>query len=160
MKHSQSKDLNKAIEPIKCELNEEKYEPFYMIGSKEKVENGTLYHGGSTCEGVVFKDSKAFKQSHDDICYIQEYGFDEPYILFESDTDDEERSTMIISGQAWTHNSICDMVKEKLEPSMQDKEFIEYLAERLFDTCDWQSPETLFNELDIDEEFDIFCMEF
>jgi hypothetical protein len=100
---------------------------YILIG---KEENGVFY-GDSTKNGVVYKSEDAYLNRHDEICYIPEYGFPEENNF--CGTED------VVDG--YTRNNLMELCDGNKK-----------LCDCLFYGLDWQSPETLLNEID-EEEF-------
>lgn len=122
----------------------------YTIGNKEN----NVYFGGTSAQGFIFKSEENFKYHRDEICYIAEGGFDGKLCLSENEARAE-----IDKGGAWTHNSIVEYLKENLPSEIGEEptdEFIENVAEYLFDECDWQCISTLYCECDFAEDWEYY----
>ena len=124
----------------------------YMLKDKTGV---TYYHGGSTDNGVVYKDYEAFKTGVG-ICYISEYGLEELHqrladlnfrhdnITDENDEDFlpdkeyEEDMENILAECGETRQSIIDQVREAFgDDYLMTDEQVEYFAEDVFQLADW-----------------------
>ena len=131
-----------------------------------KDRNGiTYYHGGSTDNGVVYKDYEAFKTG-EGICYISEYGLEDLEDKLE-ELDQRKRfmtaeeylaeRKKILEECGETRQSIIDQVREACGDDylMTDAQ-IEYFAEDVFELADWAYISTyLVENFDIDD-----CIEF
>lgn len=132
------------------------------------TEDGIIvnYEGGSTDNGVVFKDSEAFETGVG-ICYISEYGLEEledkldelnqrkPWLTAE-DYLAERKNILENCGE--TRQSIIDQVREAFGDDylMTDKQ-VDYYAEDVFKLADWACISTYLAEnFDIEDtiEFD------
>jgi len=115
----------------------------YMLKDKTGV---TYYHGGSTDNGVVYKDYEAFK-SGEGICYIGEFGLEE----LEDKLEQLETRRQFLSGEEYlqeraiilancgeTRQSIIEQVRQAFgnDYMMSDKQ-VEYFAEDVFQLADW-----------------------
>ena len=123
-----------------------------IAGWKVETGDNTYYIGEyvhlGACEGVVYKDNKAF-ETGEGVCYIQEYGFDNSEQnggeLFEFSAKEAVAEDIVnnpyIASDGYTRQDFEDLVAGT-----------RYDAEHLFDYCEWQSPETLLDEWSNDEE--------
>ena len=94
---------------------------------------------GQTENGYIYKNSIAFNNKTDEICYIPELGIEGDTIT--EDTNTYKYSDFLELGR--------DYIKRTgLSNTPQD------IAEMLFDCVDWQDPSTLLNdwEMDLEEE--------
>lgn len=115
----------------------------YMLKDKTGV---TYYHGGSTDNGVVYKDYEAFK-SGVGICYISEYGLEDledklkelnqrKQWLTAEDYLAERKKILEECGE--TRQSIIDQVREAFgDDYMLTDEQVAYFAEDVFGLADW-----------------------
>lgn len=106
----------------------------------------TYYHGGSTDNGVVYKDYEAFK-SGVGICYISEYGLEDledklkelnqrKQWLTAEDYLAERKKILEECGE--TRQSIIDQVREAFgDDYMLTDEQVAYFAEDVFGLADW-----------------------
>ena len=119
------------------------YEKF---GSFKTLENGLeVYSCEHTWQGFVFKDEERFLNEHDKVCYVQEYGlFDESNIKHELDDDDFYELTY---GGGYTRKDFEKIV----DTGDISQEEIDRRATILFEMVDWQSPETLYDELEFED---------
>jgi hypothetical protein len=111
--------------------NENDLRPNHMKVGKIETFEGKRYLYGYTSEGMCFKDEEIYLNRPDEICYIPESTF------IDCDKDD---NGSISSDDAefggYSHNSILDLCDGN-----------ENLAKVVFDTIEWQCPETYYNEL-------------
>ena len=115
----------------------------YMLKDKTGV---TYYHGGSTDNGVVYKDYEAFKTGVG-ICYISEYGLED----LEDKLEQLETRRQFLSGEEYlterkkileecgeTRQTIIDQVREAFGDDYQmTDEQVAYFAEDVFGLADW-----------------------
>ena len=135
----------------------------YMLKDKTGV---TYYHGGSTDNGVVYKDYEAFK-SGVGICYISEYGLED----LEDKLDELDQRKQFLTGEEYlaeraeilehcgeTRQSIIEQVREAFgDDYMLTDEQVEYFAIDVFGLADWACIATYLAEnFDLDDliEFD------
>ena len=115
----------------------------YMLKDKTGV---TYYHGGSTDNGVVYKDYEAFK-SGVGICYISEYGLED----LEDKLSELDQRKQFLTGEEYlaeraeilehcgeTRQSIIDQVRDAFgdDYMLTDKQ-VEYFASDVFQLADW-----------------------
>ena len=115
----------------------------YMLKDNSGV---TYYHGGSTDNGVVYKDSEAFKTGNG-ICYISEYELEELEDKLEElgqrkkwltaeDYLAERKKILEECGE--TRQSIIDQVRDAFgDDYLMTDEQVEYFAEDVFELADW-----------------------
>lgn len=104
------------------------------IGS---IENGKIvkeYVQLGANFGTIYKNFEAFNNKTTEICYVPE--------LTE---DDEEES--------YTYQDFIDLAKGTFE-NLGVNGDVEKMAKLLFDSCEWQSPETIIDEWLNSDEFD------
>ena len=135
----------------------------YMLKDKTGV---TYYHGGSTDNGVVYKDYEAFKTGVG-ICYISEYGLED----LEEKLGELDQRKQFLSGEEYlaeraeilehcgeTRQSIIDQVRDAFgNDYMLTDEQVEYFASDVFQLADWACIATYLAEnFDLDDliEFD------
>ena len=126
----------------------------------------TYYHGGSTDNGVVYKDYEAFKTGVG-ICYISEYGLED----LEEKLGELDQRKQFLSGEEYlaeraeilehcgeTRQSIIDQVRDAFgDDYMLTDEQVEYFASDVFQLADWACIATYLAEnFDLDDliEFD------
>ena len=126
----------------------------------------TYYHGGSTDNGVVYKDYEAFK-SGAGICYISEYGLED----LEDKLSELDQRKQFLTGEEYlaeraeilehcgeTRQSIIDQVRDAFgDDYMLTDEQVEYFAVDVFGLADWACIATYLAEnFDLDDliEFD------
>lgn len=127
-----------------------------MTGAKLVLdEKGTaLYREGYSDQGFIYKDTQAYMTSLDEVCYVPEFGFEDYESDLKSLFDDYENGKIskedLLEGidecghnHGYTHQSLLDLC--------QGQENVAYIV---FDTVDWQYPETYFNEMDDTYELD------
>ena len=130
----------------------------YLLKDKNGV---TYYHGGSTDNGVVYKDYEAFK-SGVGICYISEYGLED----LEDKLEQLETRSQFLSGEEYlaerkkileecgeTRQSIIDQVRDAFGDNyMLTDEQVEYFASDVFQLADWAYISTyLCQNFDLDD---------
>ena len=135
----------------------------YMLKDRTGV---TYYHGGSTDNGVVYKDYEAFKTGVG-ICYISEYGLED----LEDKLDELDQRKRFLTGEEYlaeraeilehcgeTRQSIIDQVRDAFgDDYMLTDEQVEYFASDVFQLADWAYISTYLAEnFDLDDliEFD------
>ena len=135
----------------------------YMLKDKTGV---TYYHGGSTDNGVVYKDYEAFKTGVG-ICYISEYGLED----LEEKLGELDQRKQFLSGEEYlaeraeilehcgeTRQSIIEQVRDAFgDDYMLTDEQVEYFASDVFQLADWACIATYLAEnFDLDNliEFD------
>lgn len=135
----------------------------YMLKDKTGV---TYYHGGSTDNGVVYKDYEAFKTGVG-ICYISEYGLED----LEEKLGELDQRKQFLSGEEYlaeraeilehcgeTRQSIIEQVRDAFgDDYMLTDEQVEYFASDVFQLADWACIATYLAEnFDLDDliEFD------
>ena len=135
----------------------------YMLKDKTGV---TYYHGGSTDNGVVYKDYEAFKTGVG-ICYISEYGLED----LEEKLGELDQRKQFLSGEEYlaeraeilehcgeTRQSIIEQVRDAFgNDYMLTDEQVEYFASDVFQLADWACIATYLAEnFDLDNliEFD------
>ena len=116
-------------------------------------------------EGVVYKNSQAFNEQDNTVCYIPEYDFENheqnASELFEFDakrwaaSDLENNPYVATSGYSyhdlrqlvidWEGGELIDEIGEGDFYNL----FIDYVTNLLFNCLSWQSPETLLYEWDV-----------
>lgn len=107
----------------------------YVIGEKKVVDNEVRYYPGSTTQGYVYKDSKAYKDNVG-ICYIPEYGFEIDEVAVEYLTEEQAKE------KGYTRDDI-----EQLALSiLGSKDY----AQDIFDTVDWQHCESYAQEIEVE----------
>ena len=130
----------------------------YMLKDKTGV---TYYHGGSTDNGVVYKDYEAFK-SGVGICYISEYDLED----LEDKLDELDQRKQFLTGEEYlaeraeilehcgeTRQSIIDQVRDAFgDDYMLTDEQVEYFASDVFQLADWACIATyLVENFEIDD---------
>lgn len=121
----------KFVESYATPDNENDLRPNYVKTGKIETFEEKRYLYGYTSDGMCFKDEEVYLNRPDEICYIPESTF------IDCDKDD---NGSISSDDAemggYSHNSILDLCDGN-----------ENLAKIVFDTIEWQCPETYYNEL-------------
>lgn len=138
----------------------------------------TYYVGEYYEQGTIYKDREAF-DSHEGVCYIPESGFFDAVGWDENIPDDFEqmlKENNLPDGWvfcdyryndgAYTRDDIyaavyahfnqdgwVDEMKKEYGNAFVEA-FIDQEAEYVFETVDWQCPETLLNEMDWEEDWE------
>ncbi len=114
------------------------------VGWRIDADGKTYYVGEFYEQGVIYKDDTAFNTGKG-VCYVPEYGFNN------AEQNGGELFEMIAK-QAVSHD-LCDNPYITTEGYTR-RDFDDLVedtgvdAEYLYQAVDWQSPETLLNELD------------
>lgn len=131
-------------------------------GSKIVDDYGKVsYRTGSTFNGWCFKDREAFEKG-EGVCYISEYAFqdmqDELASLdIEYDQTDmteneyNEQRNDIIRCYGWTRDDILALAGWDERENERHNEIATGVAEIIFDIIDWQSPDTYYNEMELED---------
>lgn len=98
-------------------------EEYVKIGTCCKVNGDYYFAGGESEQGIIFKDSEAYEKDWDAPCYVPEYGFPD---------DGRYEGT----AEYYTHNNLLALCHN-------DKTLCDFV----FDSVDWQYPETYLEEL-------------
>ena len=128
-----------------------KIEKVYPAGWKMVTPNEIYYFGeygqfGCYCnDGVVYKDDKAFETGNG-VCYIPEFGFENAdKNPFEFDAKEriatEIEDNPYVAIQGYTRQDFIELCDGNVG-----------LAKELYESVDWQHPETLWDEWLEDEE--------
>lgn len=117
------------------------------IGYKEIItEKEIKYFGGGTNNGMCYKDLDAWENKKG-VIYIPEYGLTDNGKV---DIDD-----------CWYSKEWMNFVKETIENyDIYDESFSEHMAEIILQECDWQDLSTKLQELDIEEEYGYFMIDY
>lgn len=117
------------------------------IGYKEiNTEKEIKYFGGETNNGMCYKDLDAWKNKKG-VIYIPEYGLTDNGKV---DIDD-----------CWYSKEWFNFVKETIENyDIYDENFSKHMAEIILQECDWQDLSTKLQELDIEEEYAYFMVDY
>lgn len=91
------------------------------------------YHG----QGCIYKNFKAFQDKSDEVCYVPE-----------------------LSDEKYTYKDFLDAAQKFIDENEDVKEYCqsedttaEDIAENLFDMVDWQAPETLIADWEINGSY-------
>lgn len=100
------------------------------------------YEGDNNGEGFVYKDTEAFENNSDEICYIPEQGFDEDFDFEYKDGTEDEFAGFIDLKKAKeygeTHKTIVEQVRDEWgEEYMLTDEQVEYYAKAVFHLAEW-----------------------
>lgn len=119
----------------------------FLLADSDTLQNEfPFYMAGNLEQGVGYKDTNAFQNTDEEICYISEYMY--------SDYEYEVGELLT----QYQHNfidlySFAEQMKEIAEMNGENKsDFLAITggnqkeAEELFDSVDWQSPSTLYDE--------------
>lgn len=114
-----------------------------LCGKRVIADNGSIHYiGGITDNGECYKDEDAWKNGG--VIYIGEYQ------LIDLDNGSNR-------DELWTKENWLKWVADEVANTIGEgcpKEFIEYLAECVWQECDWQDLSTLLCEIDINESYD------
>lgn len=100
-------------------------------------------------EGVIYKDYDAFYNGDEnEVCYINEYGFDNEeenaYELFEFEKKEMCSSDLVNNSYqartGYTRKDIVEMCNGDTK-----------LAEIVFEECEWTCPETILDEMELED---------
>lgn len=118
------------------------------IGSVIKKDNNLIYEAGITFNGMVYKNWDEFYYGNG-ICYISEHGFDdsEDWTI---EIPKEEKSI------GYTRQDFLNIVREEVGYEVPDN-VVWAIATDVFETVDWQYPETYLYEMNLEEEIEAFC---
>lgn len=113
------------------------------IGERILNDNGEVikYIGGQTDNGECYKDLDAWK-SGKGVIYISEYGL-----------IDLDNGSLNCDDVMWTREAWLEWVRIEVYAvygECVEDEFIEWVAEGVLQSCDWQDLSTLLNEYDFD----------
>ena len=97
-----------------------------------------------TMNGFVFKDDEAFKNKLDEPCYIPESAFGDFMYC-----DDEGINHYAVDDYTsiYTYQDFIEAVKNRFKDVKMSKEEAHEIAQTIFEDVDWQSPESLLDEL-------------
>lgn len=122
-------------------------------GWKITTPERTYYIGEYGWQGVYYKDDEAYEKG-EGVCYIPEYGFQN----IEQNTNELfEFSAKSMVSEDLTNNPYI-FYEDGEGCAYTRKDFLaitdgnEEIAKDLFDSVDWESPETIYDEMDFDEE--------
>lgn len=146
-------DVNKEIENTQVY---KRLEGIFTDIKKEKCLNGERWHlndttvfylDGSSEQGDIFKDDKAYNENLDTICYIAEYSYEDYEQEIKSYIKDYIEGDMTIE-------ELCDAISEAgVDYGDTHRDFLnasnnqEEIASLVFTTIDWQSIGTLIDDL-------------
>jgi hypothetical protein len=121
---------------IEVTLNQKQW---VMVGKHLKNEDGEDYYVlDYTEQGMAYKDEDAFWNRPDEVCYVPEACIEQ---------NDDGTWSEPIAYQGYTGKDILDLCYGNFE-----------LAHIVFDTVDWQCPETYLNELEMDAGMDWYSI--
>lgn len=119
-------------------------------GYREEYPNGTIYYyGGPTANGYCYKDIKAW-ESGEGIFYIAECEFEPGMCIVKHQGD---------YGGYTKQECIYDMaecLKSCYIYADNSYNFLERCAKYVLETCDWQHLTTFMEEVDWEEDFQIY----
>lgn len=110
------------------------------------------YEGNNYGEGFIYKDTEAFENNPDEICYIPEQAFNENFEM-----DDQDFSGFIPVERAKefgdTHKTIVEEVRNMWgEDYMLTDEQVEYYAKDVFNLAEWACISTyLLESFELDD---------
>lgn len=134
-----------------------------IIDDKSEFNNKLMYESGGTFNGYCYKDYNTFKNKPDEVCYIAECDFDKDLFV---DYVNDNKEKLIEEGGISTANSIKEEIKYFLihdeyyykyqknnvvytiKAKDFDEEFINKIAEIVFDVVDWQCTSSFICETD------------
>ena len=137
----------------------------YKIVDENNVVNDFIV--GSTCNGHCYKDYEAFNKG-EGVCYISEYEYEDmreqlSSLCLDYDNDriteeeyNEERQH-ILTNVGWTRRDLLELVGFDNAYDEQMQLGLVKLASIILEGVDWQSPETYFNEFEIDDYILSYC---
>lgn len=112
-----------------------------------KIKNGIIereYHG----QGYIYKNFEAFNSKSDEICYVPELSTDE------GETATTENTT------TYNYNDFLELANGFLETNEESRAWCKEnnvkaddIATELFHAVDWQHPETLLNEWEMNGSY-------
>ena len=147
------------IDIVPCTIQKEP-----IIGKKQVVKGGVRYYADSTDNGYVFKDFNAIKKK-EGICYIAECAWDDTKDEFITLTPDNTFE-MIYNGSVVTYDSARNFVRDTISSNCPAfatlanfdlyQKFIDKITDYILQEVDWQCFSTMLNDMDLDEELDIF----
>ena len=112
----------------------------YKIGKKKVVDGETLYspeyYDNGCCFGTIYKDSTAFYNNPDEVCYVPEHAFDFSSVAHV----DGEDNYYVASG--YTRRDL-----ENLIEGCEDADGDSIDIEDFFDSLIWCCPETRLSEI-------------
>ncbi len=118
------------------------------IGRVIKKGNNLVYEAGPTFNGMAYKNCNEFYYGNG-ICYISEHGFDDSKNWAIEIPEEDERVI------GYTRQDFLNIVREEVGYEVPDNVVIA-IATDVFETVDWQYPETYLYEMDLEEEFEYF----
>ncbi len=119
-----------------------------VIGRVIKNGNNLIYEAGVTFNGMAYKNWNEFYYGNG-ICYISEHGFDDRK---DWSIEIPEEDEQVIG---YTRQDFLNMVREEVGDDVPDN-VVMAIATDIFETVDWQYPETYLNEIDIEEQLKYF----
>ena len=138
----------------------------YKAGSENVGQMQYHFQAGASAQGYIYKNYETFYNSSDAVCYIPESTFtdDNNKIQKTLILNREQLKNHIALGKVWTRNTICKKVrlwgKQGLKTEYKDsaifEDFVNYIANKVFDVIDWQSPTSYLKDLVPNEEWDEF----
>ena len=121
----------------------QRYEATIGVVERDTETGEFEIYGGQTDNGECYKDLTAWKKGQYgtdfNIIYVGEYGL--------IDWANRKNNNVEIEDVSWTRESWIDWVRDELSfEGIEDSEFAEYLAEDIFNECDWQDLSTMLEE--------------
>ena len=119
---------------------------YFMFGSKlifvnkadygfnVETDEGIRYYAEMSQQGMIYKNYKAFKEDNSEICYIPEHGFKDDDIVDNSN-------------EWWIHSGKDSYTRKDIEKACEDLNLNKKYAEDVFETVDWQYPESYIGEM-------------
>ena len=104
--------------------------PGTLVTGELDPERGKVYPG-STMNGVCYKDELAFSEAPLKVCYIPEGAIDDNNYFDDEDSYSRSKLYSLVNKHVIRHGLSND---------------VDQLTEELFDTLDWQFPETIIDQ--------------
>ena len=138
-----------------------------IIGHKEEITGGIAYYGEQTDnEGFIFKDMNAIR-NREGVCYIATCAFEQ---------DGDKNGCIVLTpnnifdyienGSVETYSSARKSVNDLLQTYYPEfanisnwqlwHKFVDWLTDKIFNEVDWQCFGTMLNDMDLDEQLDMF----
>ena len=102
-------------------------------GFNVDTRDGIRYYAEMSNQGMIYKDCKAFESNSDEVCYISEYGF-------ENNDDDN-------GCDEWCTYGRDSYTRKDIEKACESFNLNKKYAADVFETVDWQSPESYIDEI-------------
>ena len=142
--------LEDKLEELFPELKKEEV----SVGEKWVLDgaNAVVYIAGVSEQGTIYKDVSAYENGFDEVCYIPEYGFSDYIDELEWAVHDYEMGNSSLEKLCKTISSVSVGYTHRDFLNLCNNQ--EEVASVVFDTVDWQYPETYFDEMFTTYELD------